>query len=401
MTNFTVGPPADDAEFAAYGTLVRQVYNTTDDAMRAQWLERAGRANIRVVRDGAAVVGGLLLIPMGQWFGGRSVPMNGVAAVAVAPEHRSRGAATAMMRAAVAEMRATGFPISTLYPATQPLYRAAGYERAGAEWRISVRAPAFDVRDRELALRVATADDEPAMEDAYRRRALTANALLDRSRYVWDRIRRPLAGIVFSYVVEGPGGIEGVVRYVTREPPAGQRFDASLAPFALWCPDLVALTPAAARRLATFFADHASMTGEVAWRGPPSDPVLAVLREQVFGSVTLWNTWMLRITDVAAALTARGYAPGVEAEVHLDVADEHVPENAGRWLVRIADGRAEVSRGGRGAVRCDVRGLAPLYTGFQSAAELRASGLVDATDADLAAASAAFACGHPWMADHF
>jgi predicted acetyltransferase len=400
MSRFTTGPVQSDTELDAYGAIVRQVYNTTNDDHRRQWLERCGHENIRVVRDGTAVVGGLILIPMGQWFGGRSVRMNGVAAVAVLPEHRSRGAATAMMRAVVAEMRREGFPLSALYPATQPLYRAAGYERAGAEYRVAVPSPDFEVIERSLNLRPATAADEPAIEEVYRRRARLSNGNLDRGTYLWERIRRPIGITSYGFVVEGVQGIEGYLYSVTREvnPP---RFDASVAPFALWLSDLVATTPAAARRLVTFLADHRSMTGDVAWRGSPADPLLAVMREQKFGSVQLWNTWMLRIVDVAAALTGRGYAPGVAAEVHLDVRDEMFAENAGRLVLRVSDGRAEVERGGGGGVAVDVRGLAALYTGFLSAAELRAGGLVEADEAALASACGVFASAHPWMSDHF
>jgi predicted acetyltransferase len=392
---FTVGAPSDDAEAAAYGAIAKQVYNFDSDDLVRRWLERvAAMAAVRVVREGGTVIGGLVLLPMAQWFGGRSVPMNGVAAVAVAPERRSRGAATALMRGVVAEMRAGGFPLSALYPATQPLYRAAGYERAGAEYKASVEAGAFDVRDRGLDVRPATAADEPAVEEAYRRRARLGNGALDRGRYVWERLRRPLQGTTNGYVVEGASGIEGYVHYVTEETDAEP-------PFALRCSDLVALTPAAARRVATFFADHASMTGKVSWRNSPGDPLLAVRREQLPAEVKVWNTWMLRLTDVPAALAARGYAPGVTGEVQLDVSDELLPENAGRWILRVADGRGEVERGGRGALRCGVRGLAPLYSGFQSAAELRASGFVEGDDADLAAATAVFAGPSPAMTDHF
>src|SRR5262249_31986324 len=109
-----------------------------------------------------------------------------------------------------------------------------------------------------------------------------------------------------------------------------------------------------------------------------------------------------RVLDVAAAMTARGFPPGVSGEVHVDVAgDDIVPENAGRWLLRVEDGRAEVERGGRGTLRTDVRGLAALYTGFHSPADLRAAGFADGDDASLASATALFAGPHPWMADHF
>jgi predicted acetyltransferase len=391
---FTVGPLADDADFEAYGLIVKQVYNSIDDVRRREWVDRAGRENVRVVRDGSTVAGGLVLIPMGQWFGGRSLPMTGVAAVAVSPEHRGRGAATTLMRAAVREMGEHGVPLSSLFPMTQPLYRAVGYERAGVEFRATVPTSAMVGGDRSLAIRAATPADEPAIEEVCRRRARVSPGNLERGRYVWERIRRPTGDIAYGYVVEGAAGIEGYVYFVHREKPGGV--------LDIWCNDLVALTPAAARRLVALFADHRSSTTNVAWRGSPGDPLLAALREQAEAKVSVNYVWMLRLVDVAAALTGRGYAAGVAGEVHLDVAaDGVIPGNGGRWLVRVADGRAEVERGGRGSVRTDVRGLAALYTGFQSPAELRAAGLVDADDASLAVATSVFGGPQPWMADHF
>lgn len=392
--DWNISPPAEEAEFEKYLAIAAGAFATPDDPNVRHWFDKCARSDFRFARDGAELVGGLQLRPMGQWFGGRLVPMTGVAGVCVAPEHRSRGAAGALMRAAVLDMRRAGAPISALYPATQAVYRAAGYERAGAEYRIAVNTREIDVLDRSLALRAATTADEPAMRASYDRRARLSAGNLDRPETMWDGIFRPIPGRAQAYVVEGPGGVEGHVVCVKRMQPDGGAN--------LWCSDVVAHTPAAARRIATFFADHKSMIHEVAWRGSSGDPVLAVLREQSLVHARVWDWFMVRILDVAKALEARGYAPGVAGEVHLDVADDAlVPENVGRWLVRVADGRARVERGGRGDVRCSIRGLAPLYSGFQSAAELRASGFVEADDASLSAATSVFAGPSPWMADHF
>src|SRR4051812_31444593 len=95
------------------------------------WLAGAGFENVRVVRDRKRALGCLLLIPMGQFFGGRSLPMVGIAGVGVGLSDRGRGVARFLMAEALREIAARGFALSTLYPATQTLYRAVGYERAG------------------------------------------------------------------------------------------------------------------------------------------------------------------------------------------------------------------------------------------------------------------------------
>ncbi len=92
---------------------------------------RVGKENLRIARRRGEIAGVLGLIKMGQWFGGRSVPMTGITCVAVAPEHRSAGVATRLVVEALEEIHREGVPISVLYPAPQPVYRRAGSEQAG------------------------------------------------------------------------------------------------------------------------------------------------------------------------------------------------------------------------------------------------------------------------------
>jgi predicted acetyltransferase len=110
---------------------------------------------------------------------------------------------------------------------------------------------------------------------------------------------------------------------------------------------------------------------------------------------------MLRIVDVERALTERGYSLAVETEVHLDIRDDLLPANSGSWMLHVAGGKGHLSRGGRGSVSIDIRGLAALYTGFLGAEQLRTTGYVDGPGDDLARATAAFAGPAPWLADFF
>jgi predicted acetyltransferase len=88
---------ATDAERAALAPMISHTFGFPA-ADAPAWFERAGYENLRALREGG-LAGGLIVVPMGQYFGGRSVPMTGVAGVGVAPEHRGRGAGTRMMRA--------------------------------------------------------------------------------------------------------------------------------------------------------------------------------------------------------------------------------------------------------------------------------------------------------------
>ena len=78
------------------------------------------------------------------------------------------------------------------------------------------------------------------------------------------------------------------------------------------------------------------------------------------------------------------------------------PANAGRWTLRVEEGRGRVERGGRGRIALDARGLAALYSGFHGADTLAAFGRLKASaPEDLATAVALFAGPTPWMPDMF
>lgn len=391
--SFEYGRAGGDDDRKALGEVLRRTFHFPADRV-PDYFNLAGHENLRVVRERGAIVGGLVVVPMGQYFGGRSVPMMGIAAVGIDQHVRGQGAASALMRGVVREMHAMDCPISTLYPATQPLYQRVGYEQAGTFYRCVLPTAHVDARERDLALRPITDADSPAIEACYQQRARHGNGQLDRGPYVWTRVRTARDNPPRGFLVEGETGVEGYV-YVTQK-------DSPTRSYNLVCSDLVALTQGAARRLLMFFADHRSMAGEVIWNGHPADALHLNIREQHIKD-EVKDQWMLRILHVGAAFEARGYGPGISADLHLDVhGDDALAEvNNGRWLVRIADGRAQVQRGaGHGSLRVHVRGLAALYSGMVSPWQAQAAGWLEGGASALASLSV-LAGSAPWLADHF
>ncbi|HZM00717.1 MAG TPA: sterol carrier protein domain-containing protein, partial [Planctomycetota bacterium] len=146
--------------------------------------------------------------------------------------------------------------------------------------------------------------------------------------------------------------------------------------------------------------------------GGPAHPLLLLLAERHY-SVALVDPWMLRVVDLPAALEQRGWPAGVRAELRLELSDDVLPENAGRWRLSVAEGSARVARLAPGApsaargspappvLRLDVRGLAALYSGHLSPGLLQQAGLLDGDAAALELAAALFAGPAPAMADMF
>lgn len=393
--NLTIRKPADQADVDRfYDVLVQSLNFPFPPDPSYNLAEREGMENIRLIWRGDEIAGGLSIIPMGQWFGGRSVPMGGIRIVAVAAHHRSSGVATHLLRKTLEELHARGVPLSTLYPATQPLYRRVGYEQAGVYLGYGVPTHMIDARDRALEIRPARESDQATIQELYRRRARQTSGNLDRGPWVWRRIFQPWKEKAYIYLIMRGGQAEGYVSYVIREQDGPPLRDL------IYVLDSTTLTADAGRRLWTLFADHRSTCQQVRWRGAPADPRLYLLAEQKFEIFDRFD-WMLRIVDVRGALEARGYPPSLRTEVHFEIWDDVLPHNNGRFTLEVAEGRGRVRAGGDGSVHLDIRGLAPLYTGHLSPAALQMTGHAKGSEHALAAAEAAFAGPETWMGDMF
>ena len=103
------------------------------------------------------------------------------------------------------------------------------------------------------------------------------------------------------------------------------------------------------------------MVPEISWFGGPNHPLLMLLQERHY-EASLQMFWMIRILNVAAALEARGYPLGQRTQCHLEIEDDVIPDNTGRYVLEVEEGSARVNRGGNGSLRMHIRGLAPLRT---------------------------------------
>ncbi len=113
--------------------------------------------------------------------------------------------------------------------------------------------------------------------------------------------------------------------------------------------------------------------------------------------VTIHEGLWLRLVDLDAALRARGYAAGEEAV--LEVEDELLPRNAGRWRVGPQPGRTDDDAD----VALDVADLASAYLGAFTFERLAAAGRArELRPGGLARATALFATPiPPWCPEGF
>src|SRR5262245_13254421 len=216
--------------------LEREAFNATP--AHADWwkshVRRTGFDRWHGLADGDRLAAMAAVLPFRQWFGGRSVPMGGVAAVAVRPEYRGRGCARRLIRAALAAMRARGEVVSALFPSVLPPYRGLGWEFAGTvdHHVVPTRALAA-IRPSDVNVRRGGAADLETLRSCYTRVARTGNGLLDRSDARWRWLLERHADDLLYLA-----GDDGYVLYGHAERP-----DIGPGVFHLTVSELVAATP--------------------------------------------------------------------------------------------------------------------------------------------------------------
>ncbi|WP_051340678.1 GNAT family N-acetyltransferase [Azospirillum halopraeferens] len=394
MSGETEFGPYRDGDAGAVAYLARHAFGLTRESF-----ERArdlfGADTLRVLRRAGRPAGSAAVWTWNQWFGGRPVPSRAVAFVSVDPAARGGGLATGLMRAVLEEAHGAGCALAVLYAATQPLYAKVGFARSGSWFRYRI-APDRLAAGRPGALpQPMETFDADVLAGLRRREAAQGNGLVERTEAAWTYALHPFGeeGRADVFLTGPAGAPDG---YVAVMPPSGRR---------LVVVDHCVLSGSALRRVRDFLAGYRSMVDEIVWVGGPEDPLVHGAHE-ARAAVDGWEEWLLRVVDVEAALTARGYPPGATGDLTITVADPLFACNHGCFHLTVANGRGTVTRpadagtGGRG-VRLSVAALAPLYTGHLGPAALARQGLMEGTADDLATAARLFAGPRPWMPDRF
>ena len=108
---FEYSTVTNSEDIQKFGSILEQCFLAPPDEEQ-DWLKRMGVENIRLIREEKEIVGGLVVIPMGQWWNGATVPMTGIAGVGIAPESRGSGAALSLMQQTIKELYKNGVALS-------------------------------------------------------------------------------------------------------------------------------------------------------------------------------------------------------------------------------------------------------------------------------------------------
>lgn len=363
--------------------------------------ETLGGRWLAVVDDGELVGAGRIR-PYEQVWGGRPLPMGGVAGVYVEPSARGRGVATTLTRGLITRMGELGDVVSCLYPTTVSLYRRSGYEVGGVQQRTTYAGPTLRALG---SVGAASGSSSGSSTEAPRpRRARPDDAETVRRLLLDDAARHGRSGPMPPSVTSLRQAIERDELVVYVLPDGVVVYDHG--DDALTVEHLAAATPAAATALWGLVGSGSSAAPIVHSYLDPRDP-LTLLLEGLPTSEVRQVPWMARVIDLPAAFAGRGQPGHLTAEVDLVVDDVEAPANAGHWRLTVADGSGSATRLDPADVppttdpaRVGARGLSALWCGW-STSRLRIAGLLaGGSPDDDAALDAAFAAT-PHLTEYF
>jgi predicted acetyltransferase len=338
------------------------------------------------------------------------LPAAGVTFVAVLPTHRRRGVLTSLMRRQLADVRDRGEPLAVLWASESVIYSRYGYGRAS--WYL-----AYTLRRGEGALSRAAAKGG----DGLRLRLAEPDAVLPELAKVHDAVLPTRPGffarndawwrsVIYDPAEQRHG--DSPLRCLLAEDASGPRGYALYAGVDTWTEflpenvlkvrELMAADPEAS---ATLWADLLSrdLTSEFRIeRRPVDDPLLFQLADPRRTRPLINDALWVRLVDVPRALAGRRYASPVD--VVLEVRDEILPANAGRWRLTTT---GDAPGGGLAAtcvpadsapdVALDVTELGAAYLGGTRLGAMAGAGLVEGRPGALRQLSAALSWDPaPW-----
>jgi predicted acetyltransferase len=400
-------------EFDTFAEVATQAFNDTE------WSDEAREHELMVFEfdrslaafDGDAIVGTTAAYSFRLSVPGGAADAAGVTFVAVSPGHRRRGILSSMMRQQLADITARGEAVAALWASESAIYGRYGYGCASTQLRLEIRRG-------EGALRPGVGGADAGHGPVRLRSGPPADVAADLVT-VYDLVAPGWPGMLArderwwrSALFDPPSFRRGMtpLRAVVAQDDRGPRGYALYRVKPDWgddglpCATLMVREAVSADAAATAALWHDLLTRDlvsqvVARLRPVDEPLLHMLADRRRARPQLSDGLWVRLTDVPAALTQRRYAS--PADVVIDVSDDLLPGNAGRWRLSCGgpDGKASCERTNAPAdLELPVAVLGAAYLGGTRLGVLAAAGLVtERSSGALARLSAAMSADPaPW-----
>jgi predicted acetyltransferase len=315
---------------------------------------------------------------------GGEVAASGITGIGVRPDYRRQGMLRRMMDWIFEDAGRHEEPVAILLASEATIYRRFGFGQASsqASYSIATGSAAFrEAIDLGPDGRVRMVDVDEATEVFAR---------------VYDRVRPGLPGAVDRSESRWRGFIVGDAPWMQRD--QGPKFlalaevDGEPRGYAIyrieqgWGPtgpastlhvlEVTGVDPAVEQALWQWLFEMDLVRTVSERRGPVPHPLQQWLVEPRRLGLTVGDGLFLRILDLPAALSARGYVGS--GTLTLEVTDEQFDANAGRWQLSVAEGRGLVARSSVAPdLELDIGSLAQVYLGGFRFVDLAVAGRVE------------------------
>lgn len=396
MDNYDLRPITEDEVYSfqrCFGKAFGHDHHD-DEAKLERDLYELGRT-LAVVHERDGVVGTAVSMRRELGIPGGTVPASHVTLVSVAGTHRRRGLLRRLMTRQLTDLAGTDEPVAVLWPSEPAIYGRYGY--GPATYTLE-----FHADNRELTLpaapepygflrEVELPDALKVLEEVFDAARVDRPGMSGRSPAGWRAVTADLEhgrhgrSELRTIVHEGPDGPDGYAMFRME-----RASDATGPQAVVHVEEAVATGLDAYRELWRFLFD-VDLTRQVHYDYGALDEPLRLLATDPrrLGARLTDGVW-LRILDLPVALAARAYPVAVDAV--LDVTDELLPGNAGRWHLLVAGDELTCERTDRPAdVALSIAELGAAYLGGTSLASLAVAGRVtELREGTLAPLSAAF-----------
>ena len=303
------------------------------------------------------------------YFGGVPVPTCGVAGVTVAAEHRGQGILAPLFATLLRGAKQRGALISTLFPSAPRIYRGFGYETIAEYVRVEVPSAVLAAVRRPATIRIrrAAAADFDAIRALYDAWAIEQNGPLSRRGVSFPATAADFiaSNTGVTVALDGNGTVCGFVSWRRGE---GVGTGASIK-----VSNLLGRSADAFRALLSVIGSFTSVAPSVKIDTSGDDLARLFLPNNEWKVIESFP-YMLSILDVAESLAIRRYPPSMTATLRFQVEGHFLTENNRAYELTVNQGRAVCSDTDHADRTFSPQGLALLYAGAQSCANLRLAG---------------------------
>ena len=351
------------------------------------------------------LVSSFTAIPFTMRANGNAVALAGVSTVGTQPEYRRQGLLRRIQTQAFADMRDRGQSVAALWASQAAIYQRYGYAMTTVLRSYHVDTTDIGFHDgvwgSGCVERLSVNDAFDVIKSIYIRFVENRTCYLHRSKALWlQNAMEEIEGqgpIHAGVHYDEEGKADGYIIYTLR----ANKVDHATRGQEIIIRDMAWLSMDGYRSMWEWLKRH-DLVGRVSYQtAAVDDPAVELFAEpRLLHGVDHEGIW-LRVVDATSALGDRAYSS--EGEITIGLTDDPLtPWNNRSIRLEASPEGAHVTSSKSADLQTSAKALASLYSGFRTARQLRAWGLIEGEDHVIDTADRLFASSHaPHCPDHF